>query len=158
MPIHHPEGTAYPEYQDLDRRLREGDGIHWSGDPRLWLGVGVLENRVTGKTGRRLEVWRDNEDGSTTLIAHWLPAEQYRILYDLAGMRADAPGHVDVLDKIDTHNEAVEKANSQAHQEAIYQTLEHAVELHVERNEGKIKHFIPEPAAPAETKAPDAGE
>jgi hypothetical protein len=142
--IHHPDGSVTaPEYEELDRRLRTGDGLGFSGDPRLWLGEGVVENTKTGQiVARRLEVWRDNEDGSTTLIGSWHPSEQHRILYDLAQMRADAPGHVDVLDKIDAHNDVHEAKVAQQAHDAMYEAMEHALRLHHDRNNPRTKFYM----------------
>lgn len=140
--LHTPNGVIAPEYEDLERKIQRGDGILWTGDPRLWLGIGILRNRVTGKEGRRLEVWRDNEDGSTTLVAHWRPEEQYRILYDLANMRTDRPGHIAVTDRIDAHNDAIEKRNSEIAQEAMLQTLDHALRLDHDRKNPRNRFFM----------------
>jgi hypothetical protein len=151
--LYTPNGGVHaPEWADLDRRLREGDGIAWSGDPRLYLSIGTMINRATGAIGRRLEVYRDNEDGSTSLVGHWLPKEQFRVLFDLAQMRVDRPGGADVQDRIDTHNEAQAAAASAKHVEATTELLDYAVRLHVEREHGKHKHFIdteaPKPSLP----------
>lgn len=137
-----PNGAVAPEWQDLARKLNEGDGIQWTGDPRLWLGIGVLKNTVTGKEGRRLEVWRDNEDGTTALVGHWLPAEQIRVCYDLARMRVEAPGHVDVITRIDAHNDAKEKADTQTYLDTMGPAYEHAARLFHERTEGKNRFFV----------------
>lgn len=166
MPIHHPNGTVTaPEYVDLDTRLRTGDGLGWPGDPLMWLGEGVIEDGHGKVVARRLEVWRDNEDGSTTMIAHWHPSEQHRVLYDLAQMRADSPGHVDVLDRIDAHNKKIEDEVSQTAFESMYETLDHAIRLDHDRNnprnrfsmneiktpevEARLPKADPVPAAPA---------
>lgn len=142
MPLYLPNGGVHdPEWTELDRRLRDGDGIHWAGDPRLWLGIGTIE-ASNGKTARRLEVWRDNEDGSTTMIGHWHPKEQYRVLHDLAQMRADAPGHVDVLDRIDAHNAALQEKHDQAAREALLEQLDHAARLWHDRNNPRQKFFL----------------
>lgn len=141
--LHLPDGgVVAPEYAELTRRLQQGDGINWTGDPRMWLGIGVLENRRTGKTGRRLEVWRTNEDGTETLIAHWLPAEQHRILYDLANMRVDRPGHVSIEDRIDRHNDALQETLAQKAREEMFETLEHALKLDHDRNNPRTKFFM----------------
>lgn len=154
--LHTPDGgVVAPEYQDLVRKLQQGDGIMWTGDPNLWLGIGVLTNRKTGKTGRRLEVWRHNEDGSDTIVGHWLPSEQFKIIYDLAQMRLDSPGHQDVLDRIDKHNDAVEKAATERAQEAMIEMLDHALHLQHDRNNPKTKFFQGDkPDLPAKDPAP----
>lgn len=143
MPLYTPNGgIVAPEWQDLERKIREGDGLVWTGDPRLWLGIGVLENRATGKTGRRLEVWRDNEDGTTTLVAHWLPSEQHRVLYDLAMMRIDRPGFVSAEERIDAHNAKLEAEADFKAQEEMIETLDHAIRLHHDRTQPRNKFFL----------------
>lgn len=141
--IYTPDGGAVaPEYAELVRQIQQGDGMGWPGDPRMWLGVGILKNKATGKQGRRLEVWRTNEDGSETMVAHWLPSEQNRVIFDLARMRADSPGHVDVLDRIDAHNDALEKKLSDQAAEHMMETLDHAIRIHVEQNNPRHKFFL----------------
>lgn len=139
--LHLPNGgVVAPEYDELTRRLQQGDGINWPGDPRMWIGIGVLESRT--KTGRRIEVWRTNEDGSETIVAHWLPSEQHRILFDLAQMRVDRPGHIGVEQRIDSHNEALQKAADTKAREEMFETLEHALKLDHDRNNPRTKFFM----------------
>jgi hypothetical protein len=135
-------GVTDPEWRELDRRLREGDGIHWAGDPRLWLGIGTVVEQPTGRTARRLEVWRDNEDGSTTMVAHWHPSEQFRVMADLAEMRADAPGHISVENRIDRHNDELQRKHDAAVREQMIEQLDHAIRLHVDRNNPRTKFFL----------------
>lgn len=143
MPLYTPDGGAVaPEWADLAKKVTDGDGLGWRGDPDLWLGIGVVVNPRTGKTGRRLEVWRDNTDGSTTMIAHWLPTEQHMVCYDLAKMRVDAPGHVSVVDRIDQHNDALEKAASDAAVESMMETLDHAIRVDHDRNNPRNQFFM----------------
>lgn len=143
MPIYTPDGGAVaPEYADLVRQIQQGDGMGWPGDPRMYLAIGILENRRTGKRGRRLEVWRLNEDGSETMVAHWLPAEQNRVIYDLARMRVDSPGHVDVQDVIDKHNEAKQAALDAAARDQMMEVLDHALRLDHDRNNPRNKFFM----------------
>lgn len=100
-------GVTAPEWTELARRIQQGDGV-WGGDERLELRLGVVERR--GRViGRRLEVWRYNEDGSESRIGFWKMEEQFRILHDLAQMRLDRPGGGDVLDRIDRHNDRLEE-------------------------------------------------
>lgn len=153
--LHTPNGTVAPEFEDLERRIRNGDGILWTGDQRLWLGIGILENRFTRKTGRRLEVWRDNEDGTTVLVGHWLMSEQFRVLFDLANMRLDRPGAVDAVTRIEQHNEKLEAEASAKNVEKMYDVLDHALHLDHDRNNPKTKfHFSEDPIAVP--KAPEA--
>lgn len=143
MVLYTPDGGAVaPEYAELVRQIQQGDGMAWPGDPRMYLAIGVLENKVTGKRGRRLEVWRVNEDGSETMIAHWLPAEQHRVIYDLTRMRVESPGHEDVLDRIDRHNKAKQDALDAAARDSMMETLDHAIRLHHDRNNPRNKFFL----------------
>lgn len=105
-----PDGNVTaPEWSDLARRISEGDGVTWGGDPSLWLGLGVVKRG--GKiVGRRLEVWRRTEEGQDVLIGSWHPTEQYRICHDLAQMRVGRPGAISVEDRIDAHNAKLEAA------------------------------------------------
>lgn len=110
--LHLPGGDVLaPEWHELADRVVNGDGLGWAGDPRLELRIGVIKYR--GRTGRRLEVWRTNEDGSVTPLAHWHPREQYAVCYDLAQMSGavQRPGSVeDAGTRIDRANEAREDA------------------------------------------------
>lgn len=144
-------GVGYVNVEDttLDRQLREGDGLGWSGDADLWLGYGVIvaPHRIQSPNGtwydkgevmaRRYEVWRSCEDGQDRIIAHWRMEERERILYDLARMRAEAPGHVSVEDSIDRGNAAVDAANSQQFRDAYGEMLSHASALAHDRNNPK---------------------
>lgn len=158
--IHTPDGAYDPEWQDLARKITQGDGLQWTGDPDLWLGLGVVKEvrngRPTGRTGRRLEVWRSCEDGADRLIGHWHPGEAFRVCFDLARMRADSPGHVDVQDEIDKANAAKEKAASDEWRENAFQAMEQAAWLHVKRHEPRIKHAVTD--NPLAKSAPDASE
>lgn len=143
MPLYLPDGDIVaPEYVDLDAKLKKGDGIHWAGDPRLWIQIGVLTDKVTRREGRRIEVWRYNEDGSNAMIGHWLPSEQHRIIFDIARMRVDSPRHQDVTEAIDQANKAQEAKLSQASVESMYETLDHAIRLHHDRNNPRNKFFM----------------
>lgn len=119
-------GFMHADAVELDRKLREGDGLVWKGDPDLWLGVGVatapkrMQHPVTGKwlnrgdmVAKRYEVWRHTETGEDLLIGHWRIEEFDRILFDVAGMRASFEGRApSTLDKIDAHNAELEKKAS----------------------------------------------
>lgn len=125
--IYLPDGNVHaPEHQDLAKQITYGDGVAWTGDPRLWLGLGVVTERVSGRTMTRLEVWRHNEDGSDALIGHWHPSEAGRVCADLAEMRLGRPGAVDVCDRIDAHNDRLEAAASAAREDALAVKLERA--------------------------------
>jgi hypothetical protein len=137
-----PYGYIAPEWQDLARKLVEGDGINWTGDPRLDLRIGVLTNRKTGKEGRRLEVWRSNEDGSESLVGHWLPREQAHVCYDLARMRPERPGHVSILDVIDKHNAELEAKASADFIDAMLPAAEHAARLFHDQNNPRNTFYM----------------
>lgn len=107
-------GFAHAGAATLDRQLREGDGIHWSGDQRLSLAIASLEETNNGiKTGRiahRYEVYRWCEDGVDRRIGTWRMEEFGQILFDIARLRAGAEGRAEgVLDRIDKHNDAKEQ-------------------------------------------------
>lgn len=141
-------GFMHGEAHELDRKLREGDGLAWSGDPRLYLSVGVLSaprlmqhpvskrwiNR--GETiAKRYEVYRHNEDGSETLLAHWKIEEFDRILFDIQQMRAGAEGRIpDVIERIDLANAKTEAKNDQAIRDNLGEAIHHAASLAHDRN------------------------
>lgn len=143
MPIYGANGSllSTSDYEGLEKKIINGDGFGWPGDDRMWLGVGVIEDRATGKTGRRLEVWRHNEDGTDTIIGHWLPREQHMICYELAQMRADSPGHVPVVERIDAHNKKIEDQRSREYRDHMGALLEHAAHLAHDLNEPKNKFY-----------------
>jgi hypothetical protein len=132
-------GWLRADAADLDRKLREGDGIQWSGDPSLYLGQGLVEEtrggRPTGKiVARRWEVWRYCEDGVERLIGHWRMEDFDRICYDLARMRAEAPGHEDVIDAIERHEKEAEERVWQPYRESMGEMMEHMTKLWHDRN------------------------
>lgn len=147
---HDQTGYMHSEAPELDRKLREGDGIHWTGDPRLELRMGFLTapvSRWEPKLGRRVkrgeivarhyEVWRHTEDGEDVMIGHWNLEDFDRILLDLAPLRLDSPGHVDALDAIDANNAQVEADQSRQFKDAAMEGLEHMVRLHHDINQPK---------------------
>lgn len=143
MPLYGANGDVLvaPEWRELAGKVTGGDGYGWPGDDRMWLQVGEL-HRSDGKVGRRLEVWRHNEDGSETMVGHWLPSESHMVCWELARMRVDSPGHEDVIDRIDAHNQKIEDEQSRQYRDAMGSLLEHAISLHVERSgEAKTKFY-----------------
>lgn len=124
---------------DVDKQLRAGDGIQWSGDPSLYLAQGVVEEtrggRPTGKiVARRYEVWRYCEDGMERMIGHWRMEEIDRIIFDMARMRAEAPGHEDVVDVIERHERENEERVWKPYRESQGEMMEHLVRLWHDRN------------------------
>lgn len=125
--LHTPNGGIIaPEWVELERKIRGGDGLLWSGDPDLSLMVGVLTEKATGRTGIRLEVHRHCEDGSDQFLASWLPAEAYRICMDLAEMRPGSPGHIPVADALDAADRLREKEASAIYADKASEMLSHA--------------------------------
>jgi hypothetical protein len=147
---HELVGYMHADAPELDRKLRDGDGIFWTGDPRLYLAMGIVQaNRrmwveELGRyvnpgevVARSYEVWRHGEDGREHLIGRWRVEEFDRILMDLAPMRLDSPGHKDTLDEIDKHNAKLEKAASDQMKEALAEGLEHQLKLWHDRTQPK---------------------
>ncbi len=122
---------------DLVNQLHNGDGIHWPGDPDLSLHQGVISNRQGKILARRWEVWRHCEDGQDRMIGHWRMEEYDRIIFDLARMRAESPGHVNVTDRIDAHNAEIEAANSRKFRDSMGEMLEHQAKLQHDLTEGR---------------------
>ena len=172
---HERTGYMHADAPELDRKLREGDGIFWTGDPRLYLSMGIVtaERRVwvdelgryaqPGEViARRYEVWRHGEDGRDHLIGTWRLEEFDRILMDLAPLRLDSPGHVDTIEAIDKHNEALERENSRKLKETLMEGLEHQIKLwHDLHNPKNVFRGIPGlkgTALDAEATAPSTEE
>jgi hypothetical protein len=122
-------GYMHAEAPELDRKLREGDGILWPGDPRLELRMGIISDRTGKIRARRYEVWRNMEDGSEQRLGHWRLEEFDRILLDLGPMRLDAPGHVDAVDRIEKHNQAHEAKVWQRGRDAMGEMMSHAASI-----------------------------
>lgn len=144
---HELTGYMHADAPELDRKLREGDGMVWVGDPRLELRMGiVVANRRVwvdelgryaspGEViARRYEVWRHGEDGQDHLIGTWRLEDFDRILLDLAPMRLDSPGHVDTLEAIDRHNTMLEREASRQLREVLLDGLEYQLKLWHDRN------------------------
>ena len=158
MSLHVPDsqmGYVHADAAKVDRQLREGDGLMWTGDPRLELRMGVVQaNRrayvpALGRyvsrgeiVARRYEVWRHCEDGIDRRIGSWRIEEFDRILMDLAPMRLDAPGRTDTLERIDAGNAAIEKENTDKFRDAAGEMLDHKLRLIQTHTEGVNRHFI----------------
>lgn len=134
-------GAIPAEWETLAEVLVKGDGLGWPGDPHLWLGVGVIEDKRTGRVARRLEVWRANEDGSSAMIGHWPPDAANRVCYDLARMRVEAPGHVPVEERIDAHNAAMEAAKEAEFADVYGEALDHAARLFHDTNNPRTRFY-----------------
>lgn len=139
MPLFGANGDVLvaPEWQELAGKITAGDGYGWPGDDRMYLRIGEMKatdpsGRV--RTGRRLEVMRWNEDGSETMVGHWLPKEQHMVCWELARMRLDSPAHEDVIDRIDRHNDAIEAEHSRRYRDSMGALLEHALHLEHDRS------------------------
>lgn len=141
-------GFVHADAAETDRKLREGDGILWPGDPSLELRMGILTAKTTGYhkqckrhvtkgevIARRYEVWTHTPDGSDERIATWTLEEYDRIILDMAGLRLDSPGHVDTGTKVDTNNEKVEAAAGRDYAEHMGEAAEHLGKLQHDRTQ-----------------------
>lgn len=135
-------GWMHADAAETDRILREGDGMAWPGDPSMYLSMGILTANRTGYSSqcnrfvragdivaRRYEVRRHNEDGEDVLIGSWRLEDFDRIIFDLAPLRLDSPGHIDALDAIDMHNAKVEKQKEDEYVDVMMQVLDHQMHL-----------------------------
>ena len=139
MTLHTPEGYANPEWAELAYKITHGDRLQWRGDPSLWLGLGIVTDRATGRTGHRLEVWRHTEQGEDVMLSSWHPAEAWRIPYDLCQMDPRSPGHQDLADRLDAADAAKERADDEARAEVLIEALDHAARVHVAKHEPGTK-------------------
>lgn len=143
-------GFMHADAGELARKLQQGDGILWPGDPRLELGMETLAapksmwftpfGRRVHKgeiLARRYVVIRHNEDGSSEPIGHWRLEDFDRIIMDIAPLRLDAPGHVDALTAIDAHNDALEKTNDEIAVGVMMEDNEHRLKLWADTTQGK---------------------
>lgn len=143
-------GFVHAEAGELARKLQQGDGILWAGDPRLELGMGTLEAPASmwyPPFGRRVKkgevlarcyiVMRNNEDGTTTPVGQWRLEDFDRILMDIAPLRLDSPGHVDTLAAIDAHNDALEKERDATAVGVMMEDNEHRMKLWADTTQGK---------------------
>lgn len=133
-------GLLHAEAEDLHRKLIEGDGIVWGGDPRLELGMGKqvatrrMRHPVTGKMLNkgdvvfyRYEVYRYMEDGSIKKLGTWRLEEFDMILPDIVKMRAGFEGKMpDAEHRIDAHNDEMDRANTQEIADWRAQVRDHA--------------------------------
>ena len=147
-------GFVHAEAPELERKLQEGDGILWQGDPNLELGMETYSAPVTGwftipTTGkqvyvqkgdilaRRYAVYRHCEDGTTQRIGHWRLEDFDRILMDIAPMRLDAPNRESTIDRIDRENAEAERDNDRAVMDAMGAGLEYTLKLDHDINQGR---------------------
>ncbi len=123
-------GYAHAGMEELDRKLKQGDGLTWGGDPDLDLHMGVITDKRGNVVARRYEVWRFCEDGQERMLAHWRLEEFDRILLDIVMMKAGAEGKVASAEvRIDTANAKLEKEQSDKFVEKNFDTLDHALRL-----------------------------
>lgn len=143
-------GFMHADAGELARKLRDGDGIMWPGDPRLELGMETLaapKSMWFPRFGRRVRkgeilarryvVIRHNEDGTSEPVGHWRLEDFDRILMDLAPLRLDSPGHVDTLAEIDAHNAAKEKAADDIAVGVMMEDNEHRMRLWADTTQGR---------------------
>src|SRR6478609_3438008 len=139
-------GFVHAGAEELDRKLRAGDGVAWTGDPRLELRIGIIEEvrggRKTGRIARRYEVWRNMEDGREERLGHWSMAEMDKILLDVTLMKAGAEGRAPgVESRIDAENAKIEQKAQDQYRDVMGEMLDHAARLKVDRNEGRTTHY-----------------
>ena len=129
---------------ELDRKLKEGDGLIWAGDPDLDLHMGVVTERATGQIKARCyEVWRYCEDGQERMIGRWRLEEFDRILLDVSIMKAGATGRItDAQTRIDAANAATEKDQQDKFVDKLGETLDHALRLEHDREEGLNRFYM----------------
>lgn len=144
-------GFVDSRVEELDRKLKRGDGLIWSGDPGLELRIGVrlapkrMQHPVTGRwinrgdlVMKRYEVWATTEDGRVEPIGYWNMDEFDRILYDIVQMKAGYEGKIENVEtRIDKRNAEVEKQRTEAFRDAYGAMMDHYLALFVERNNGK---------------------
>lgn len=156
MPLIRDNAAGYVRSEDaeLDRQLREGDGLVWKGDPSLSLAYGLLlapkrmQHPVTGRwlnrgdlIAKRYEVYTHTPDGEDTLLSHWKMDEFGRILFDIAGMKAGFEGRAPTAEeRIDKNNAAVEKASTDQFRDHYAAMYEHAHSIIQEKLVGKMTH------------------
>lgn len=135
-------GYLHGEAIELDRKLREGDGLMWQGDPALSLNVGVMTAKRSGydenvkrrvtrgeAVARRYEVWRHTEDGEDVIIGSWRIEEFDKILFDLVQMDPRSRGHEDLADRLDKADEEKAKADSEKFRDTVGPMIEHQMKL-----------------------------
>lgn len=145
-------GLVHSGADELHYKLKYGDGIHWAGDDRLELGMETQEAQQGGwieelgkrvrkgqVLARRYAVYRNNEDGTFTRIGHWRLEEFDRILFDIAGLRAESPAHEQTTDLIDAANDAQEKATTDAFVGHGAEALEHRLHIWADTTQGKTR-------------------
>lgn len=144
-------GYIRADDKQLDRKLREGDGILWRGDPDLELRYGVLtapkrmQHPATGRwlnrgdlVAKRYEVWAVTPDGAEEMLGFWRIEEFDRILYDVVNMKAGFEGRMPTAeDRIDARNAQLEREQQSAFQDAYGQLLDHYYRLWHDRNNPK---------------------
>lgn len=147
-------GFIHSEAAEVDRQLREGDGLVWTGDPSLELRVGIrsahkrMQHPITGRwlnrgdmIAKRYEVWSHTLDGEDVLINHWKIEEFGRILFDIAGQKASFEGRKPTAEEqIDANNARIDKANTDQLRDHYGAMFEHAFSIAQERTAGRLTH------------------
>jgi hypothetical protein len=124
--------------------------LGWRGDPRLFLGIGVVTaskhgtDPHTGNFYRKgdvvahaYQVWRHNEDGTDKLVLQRRSDEWERIIPAMVGVDLNTPGRTDVMDDVIKENAAVEKANTDEWAGHYREQTEHLWRLVGERTYGR---------------------
>lgn len=135
-------GYLHSEAAETARKLREGDGLVWRGDPTLELRMALLRASKAGyhavtkrhqKKGdivaRRYEVWRHTEAGEDVMIGHWRLDEFASILLDLVAMDVRTPDHTPLAARLDAADEAQRSKLSADFHEAAAPMFEHMLHL-----------------------------
>ena len=138
------------EAEQLARDLTFGKPeLGWKGDPRLELRIGILTASKSGidprsgrwkragdKLGMQYQVWRVNEDGTEKQIIARAIEAFYTIIPELVQMDPRTPGFRSTFERAEESNAAVDKANTQAVQEAQGEATEHLWRLVADRQNG----------------------
>lgn len=108
-------------------------------DPRLYLKYRVIDHpKKPGVKGRRYEVHRHCEDGKNRLIGHWRLEEFDTIWSDMQVMAAGAAGRIaSVEERIDKHNDEMERDNDRESSGFMTEAMTHAAKLMHDRTQPK---------------------
>ena len=147
-------GFVHAEAPELERKLQQGDGMGWPGDPELFLCMQTMAAPITGWfkhpvsgreihvtkgdiLARRYAVMRHCEDGTLQEIGHWRLEDFDRILMDITPLRLDAPNREATIDRIDRENAEAERDQDRAVQDAMGAALEYTLKLEHDITQGR---------------------